>query len=129
MAQARETTGARRKIALGLVMLLAFAVLALAAPAPAAVVNGRVISPPGGALIGFANRVVFVSKGSKLVHQNLDPLNLHDVDSVSGRFSSKLVGFNRTAKVTGVSSLPPGNYPFRCSLHSLMTGTLIVRKV
>jgi plastocyanin len=119
----------KRLLAIGLTAATLVSVLAVAAPAPATTVNGRVISPPAGALVGFTNRVVFVSKGSKLMHQNLDPLNLHDLDSPSGRFSSKLVGFNKTANVTGVSTLPPGNYPFRCSLHSLMTGTLIVRKV
>ncbi|HVW32194.1 MAG TPA: hypothetical protein VHL53_06625 [Acidimicrobiia bacterium] len=42
------------------------------------------------------------------------------------RFTSALTDHGYVHEVQGVSSLPPGEYPFICQIHSQMRGTLVV---
>jgi plastocyanin len=42
------------------------------------------------------------------------------------RFGSGLVTFPTAAEVTGVPSLSPGRYAFRCDVHPFMRGTLVI---
>jgi len=43
------------------------------------------------------------------------------------RFTSALTDHGYVHNVEGVSSLPPGSYPFTCQIHSQMAGTLVVQ--
>src|SRR5688572_4435583 len=75
----------------------------------------------------YATPAVVIAKGDSLRFTNLDPLAGHDLDSdTPGLFSSPVVGNGASTPVTGVEVLEPGTYPFHCSLHSWMNGTLQV---
>ena len=72
-----------------------------------------------------------VPQGGTLTFGSSD-VAAHDVVEAVGpgqtpRFSSPLIGLGQTEDVSGVSTLAPGQYSFRCTLHANMTGTLIVR--
>jgi plastocyanin len=66
-----------------------------------------------------------MKQGGSLTFTNLD-VPQHDVQSEDGAFTSPLIGAGQSTPVTGVETLPPGNYGFFCSLHRNMTGTLQV---
>jgi FtsP/CotA-like multicopper oxidase with cupredoxin domain len=114
--------------------------LASGAPAPAlsaqtlaaesGSIPGAVIVGPGGASTGYYTRVSLMTAGGTLTFINLDEL-AHTVTSVARKADgSPLFNGNalpgKTVQVVGVSSLPPGSYPFYCQFHPNMTGTLIV---
>lgn len=93
--------------------------------APAAPV-GHVFAVPGSASVGYANRIVVITKGSTTGLHNLD-IAQHDVVSTDGLFRSALVGVGKTTPVLGTSALAKGNYRFFCSIHPNMKGTLQVK--
>ena len=119
----RHTTR-KRMIAVGLAAATLGSLLAVSTPAPAAL-NARIIAGPGGFLPNgqYLTRVAVMQKGGTALFTNLD-IALHDVRSA--RFSTPLVPFGKSKNVKGVSSLPKGNYAFKCSLHPWMVGALRV---
>jgi spore coat protein A len=138
------TWSSRRVLLATLAMLAgaayAVAPLASAAPQPqtvlggtptaAAPLTGAVVVGPGGAVTGYYTKVVVVTQGSTLSFVNLDEL-AHTVTSVA-RDGTGAPLFNgnalpgKTATIDGVDKLAPGTYPFYCSFHPNMQGTLIV---
>ena len=76
---------------------------------------------------------VVVPEGGSLRLVQLDPSARHDVTSRAARRGRPLFGskrtlsFGETELVTGVEKLRPAMYPFICSIHQQMSGTLIVR--
>jgi plastocyanin len=73
---------------------------------------------------------ITIFQGDSLTLVNADT-EVHDVsasDWINGHrmFQSAAIGPAKTAKVLGVESLSPSVYPFVCSLHADMVGTLTV---
>lgn len=75
-----------------------------------------------------------VSQGSTLTYLNLDPtpsgshtVTAYDVQPGDPTyFHSGVLEFGESAEVEGVPDLPVGSYPFYCTLHPAMRGTLVV---
>jgi plastocyanin len=80
----------------------------------------------------FATPDVTIDQGQALVFQNSDPTAFHDVtadqSAGAGRalFVSATTDPGKTAPVKGVEFLTTGDYPFHCSIHPFMKGTLHV---
>jgi plastocyanin len=101
---------------------------------------------PGAAGGGYAQPVLVVPVGASLQFVNLDPLFAHDIvatgvfGSDSGPwctpkyppgacplFWSPLTGVTGVGVVQGIDNLIAGQqYPFECSIHPKMKGTLVV---
>jgi len=93
---------------------------------PGAPGTGNVVAAvPGSFAATYATPVTVITKGGTLTFANLDAAS-HDVVDDGGKFASPLIGLGQTAGVGGVSSLPAGQYHYRCSIHPNMTGTLVV---
>lgn len=104
----------------------ATAALALAL-APAAHADETLYAVP---VDRYSSDVITVDQGEALIFRNAD-LNRHDVVSTQqagGKplFSTPLLSTGGEAVVQGVQQLKGGNYPFFCSIHSYMKGTLTV---
>jgi plastocyanin len=90
-----------------------------------------VVAGPGATYTTYATPVMATPKGGQVSFVNND-LPPHDVTSVaqsgSGAplFKSKLVGIGEVTPVVGVDKLAAGTYPFYCSIHPGMKGTLAV---
>jgi plastocyanin len=123
--KSNRITSRKRLVAIGLTAATLVSVMAVTAPAPAAIINARIVAGPGGFLpnVGYLTPVAVMGKGGSAAFTNLD-VALHNV--VSPRFSTPLIGFGQSKQVKGVKSLPKGNYPFKCTLHPWMKGTLVV---
>ncbi|MDX6664832.1 MAG: hypothetical protein QOG68_1038 [Solirubrobacteraceae bacterium] len=78
------------------------------------------------AALNYATPAVVVPQGDTLRFTNLDSLAPHDFDSPAGLFQTDPLKANESVVVKGVEKLAPGSYPFHCSLHSWMTGTIQV---
>lgn len=106
-------------------LLLTTVILAGGGSSDAAV--GPIIAGPGNAFspLYYTPRVVSL-KGQSAVFRNLDIVQ-HDVVSVTGKFSTPRIGFNKQANVVGVKNLARGTYNFFCTLHPIMKGQLIIR--
>jgi plastocyanin len=87
---------------------------------------GPILAGPGSAGSTYYTPRVVSLQGQSTVFRNLDIVP-HDVRHVGGKFSSKIIGFNKQTPVNGVSALPRGTYKFFCSIHPNMKGQLIVR--
>ena len=103
---------------------LAVAMLALA---PAAVADETVYAVP---VDKYSSDVITIDQGEALIFRNVD-LNRHDVvakDQAGGKplFSTPLQSTGGEALVQGVQQLKGGRFPFFCSIHTYMTGTLVV---
>lgn len=91
-----------------------------------------VVAGPGAVSAGYATRLVVIKQGAGLDFANAD-LSQHDVrsyaDDTEGEplFASDMIGTVATAPVLGVATLAPGSYPFYCSAHANMNGTLTVQ--
>ena len=76
--------------------------------------------------------MVVVPQGMSLLHVQLDPTQRHDVVSRAARdrrpifASGRTLSFGEAQLVDGVAQLPPGAYPFTCSIHPFMFGQVIV---
>lgn len=100
-------------------------------PLPAATLPcAQAVAGPSASATGFATPVLVVDQGGCVDFTNLEEMQ-HDITS-TGRdpvtrkpyFSSPYTSMGETKRVEGVESVPPGDYPFNCSLHGGMTGTL-----
>ena len=101
--------------------------LAMLACAPAALADETVYAVP---VDSYSSSVITIDQGEALLFRNLD-LNRHDLVSkqqVGGKplFSTPLLSTGGEALVQGVQQLGGGNYPFFCTIHNYMTGTLTV---
>ncbi len=72
-----------------------------------------------------------IDGGESLLFANADGAPHNVVSRQNGAdgeplFASDTIGQNQTAPVRGVEQLPPGNYPFYCTVHAHMVGTLVV---
>src|SRR3712207_479955 len=81
------------------------------------------------AAMTYATPVLALGKGDTLKFTNLDQLAQHDLASDEGKFQSDLVGAGQSSMVRGVETLPPGAYPFHCTLHTWMRGVVNVAPV
>ena len=76
--------------------------------------------------------MVVLPQGMSLLHLQLDPVQRHDVVSRAARdrrplfTSARTLAFGEAQLVQGVEKLPPGTYPFTCSIHPFMFGQVIV---
>jgi hypothetical protein len=78
----------------------------------------------------YSSDVITVDQGEALIFRNVD-LNRHDLVSTQqagGKpiFSTPLLSTGGEAVVQGVQQLKGGSYPFFCSIHTYMKGTLNV---
>jgi hypothetical protein len=109
------------------------AALALAVPASAAAATDQIQSPglfyAGG---GGPSGEFRLDAGSQSQLLNTDPAADHNVVASAdgpdgGRlFQSALIGPGPPAPVAGTEYLTPGSYPFVCTIHVGMAGTLLV---
>ena len=117
--------------------------LLLAGPAHAAVAAAG----PGASTAGFATRVVVTPVGGSVTFVNGDVAD-HTLTASDAYLPKKVarktayckpypkracplfttgsVGAGDSASVQGLDRLAAGEYPFRCQIHSGMTGTLVV---
>lgn len=78
----------------------------------------------------YSSDVITVDQGEALIFRNAD-LNRHDLVSktqAGGKplFGTPLLSTGGEAVVQGVQQLGGGDYPFFCTIHTYMTGTLKV---
>jgi plastocyanin len=95
-------------------------------------VDNYVLVGPSGVTTGYLTKVVVIRQGGGLMFRNQDE-QTHDVTSEQRDPVTRLPIFNsdytnpgETKRVNRVETLPPGQYPFLCSLHSEMKATLVV---
>lgn len=123
-------------------LLLAGAVLMAVPPGLAALPEQTIVAAPGAWLSTFATPAVVVEADGPLTFTNTDLMH-HDVLSTTagsddrpwcgayaeGRcplFWTPLISLGEETPVLGLDQLDPGTvYPFYCSLHPGMTGTLV----
>jgi plastocyanin len=125
-------------VAGGLLVSATGATAAPAVPAPAVAVAG-----PEAATAGFVSRAVVSVQGQALSFANGDVAG-HTLTSKATKpkkvkygkkyyiiqvplFDSDSVNGGAVGDVKGVTSLKPGTYDFYCSLHTGMTGQLMVQ--
>lgn len=110
------------------VVALSAAALSVLPTSPAhALVAWQVVTTAG----RFVPADLVITQGDTLVLTNLDPTGLHDVtaldnDANGPLFASATIGTGQTSTVAGVSTLERSTYPFFCTVHEYMTGTLTV---
>jgi plastocyanin len=112
------------------VPLVAAATAVLPTAAARAVPSPEVGAPVLAIAGGFAPADIWIPHGTSVLFVNADPTGeFHDITSIDGdgsgghMFASKTVAFGGTA-IADVSSLPPSTYPYTCSVHSYMLGTI-----
>ena len=98
------------------------ALIALLALAPAAYADQRIQAGPPNRYI---NPNVTMAQGERLTFANFD-IQSHDVTSTSGLFSTPLIDAGEEAFVERSQHLTTGQYPFYCSIHLDMRGTITV---
>jgi polyvinyl alcohol dehydrogenase (cytochrome) len=104
-----------------------------------------IVSGPGAFITNYATLAMVKPQGNGLTYLNLDPI-AHDVqaDGVFGPdtnpwcpagnfplrrcplFWSPVIGVGQQTAVLGTKTLPAGTYPFYCSIHPGMKGSLVV---
>jgi glucose/arabinose dehydrogenase/plastocyanin len=108
--------------------LVAAALLASLLPATQSTATDSVVSAAANT---FTPANVSVTEGGKLTFANADAVPHNVVSDAKGKtggnlFRSTVVSIGETADVQGVEKLKKGAYPFYCSLHPFMRGTLTV---
>jgi plastocyanin len=103
------------------------AVATLLVLAPAAGADETVYAVP---VDKYSSDVITIDQGEALFFRNAD-LNRHDLvakDQAGGKplFSTPLLATGGEALVQGAQQLKGGSYPFFCTVHTYMTGTLTV---
>ncbi len=73
----------------------------------------------------FSQKTVTVERGDKVVFTNRDQTR-HSATSDSGAFDSGLLGQDDSFTLD-TATLAAGSYPFHCTIHPMMKGTLIVK--
>jgi plastocyanin len=117
----------------GLVLTALGAVAALLVPvAPAQALIPQQIVAYSSSSDGYRPGDIIIFEGDTLTFTNLDHFEQHDLialDYEAGHpmFRAAIVAFGVSTPVNGVSALPPSTYPFQCSVHDLMHGTIEVR--
>jgi FtsP/CotA-like multicopper oxidase with cupredoxin domain len=101
-----------------------------AAAVPLADPTATVVIPPGGAVSGYSPSTVSVDRGGQLLIQNDDNM-AHTVTSEAvGTQGDPLffvvVPAHATRSLVLPATLSAGQYPFYCSFHPTMRGTLVV---
>ena len=71
----------------------------------------------------FSPKTIKVKAGGTISFTNKDSVS-HTFTADDGSFDSGLVGDNQTKTITAPSE--PGEYPFHCTPHPYMKGTLVV---
>ena len=123
----REQPARWRRVLIG---ATAAAIAALAGPVGSAAADEQVVAGP--APTTYLNPTVTIEGGEALSFFNLDLTAPHDVTSTEvgpgadALFRSETVGAFTEVPVVGAENLPPGSYPFICSIHPFMEGTLTV---
>ena len=80
----------------------------------------------------YATTDVTIDQGQAITFQNSDRTAIHDVTSDTfdndnkALFSSATIEGGKSAPVNGVEFLTTGDYPYHCSVHPFMTGTIHV---
>jgi plastocyanin len=80
----------------------------------------------------FATTEATIDQGQKVTFQNSDRTAFHDVTADKGGsdgralFESETIEGGKSVPVERVEFLTTGDYPFHCSVHPFMTGTLHV---
>jgi plastocyanin len=80
----------------------------------------------------FSTTDATIDQGQSVTFQNSDRSALHDVTSDQNGgdgkalFASETIEGGKTSPVKGVEFLTTGDYPFHCSVHPFMKGTLHV---
>ena len=110
--------------------LVAFAAALAAVPAPAS----ATVAPSyvGTVASTYVPGDVTVFRGGSLTLVNLENI-AHDIaasdtgpNGLPLFKSSVILGVGTTAKVNGVAALDQGIYPFYCSIHEFMRGTVTI---
>ena len=101
--------------------------IGMLALAPAARADETVYAVP---VDRYSSDVITIDQGEALIFRNLD-LNRHDFvakQQAGGKplFSTPLLSTGGEAVVQGAQQLKGGSYPFFCTIHNYMTGTLTV---
>jgi plastocyanin len=123
----RGTPARRRRLLIG-AGVAAFG--ALVGPVAGAAAEEQVVAGP--APTTYLNANVTIDGGEPLSFFNLDLTAPHDVTSTEigpgaePLFRSETVGAFTEVPVVGAENLAPGTYPFLCSIHTFMEGTLTV---
>lgn len=112
---------------------LAGVALALAAALSAAPAYADETITAGPVPNSFANPQVTVDQGEMVTFRNSDASGaFHDVTAAAKGsddrplFASETIPGGKSAPVNGVEYLTTGDYPFACSIHPFMTGTIQV---
>lgn len=76
---------------------------------------------------------IAIEAGDTLTFVNVDPASqtdghdiTHDVPRAERLFASETILIGASAPVEGVVALEAGTYPFHCTRHTSMRGTLVV---
>lgn len=113
-----------RRVVAGVVLALAGTLAAAPALAEQTVTAGPVPNQ-------YASAGVTIDQGESLLFQNSDRTAFHDVTAVKNvdgkpLFASGTIEGGKTSPVMNVEFLTTGDYPYQCSVHPFMTGTLHV---
>jgi len=124
-------------------VVLAMLIATMAAlPQPARATGGPIVAAPGSYMTTYTTAVIVWTPGSPLMFTNAD-IQGHDVVSNETRapgtapwcpangprcplFFAEEIVLGESAEVQGLDDVEPGVYPFRCSPHTWMEGTLVV---
>lgn len=104
------------------------AAIALAGPAAGARADETIFAVPQ---TQYANPSVTIDQGEPLYFHNLDLVG-HDVTSLDAGpdgkslFKTPVISTGERVPVEGAEKLGPGSYPFICSIHPYMTGSVSV---
>jgi polyvinyl alcohol dehydrogenase (cytochrome) len=99
---------------------------------PEVAAGAPILAVPGSDLAGYATTTAPVLQGGEMTFVNGDVAN-HNVVSEGHKpngdnlFRTPILATGETAQVEGVSELPAGTYPFFCSTHRAMKGSVVVQ--